>query len=137
MGIWLRKLVFGSLHLLCFHVFSVCRKAWICNLFVNLHMSGRLAARKYDKIRMSGRLLGALKKEASVDYSLRMERLLSRSGWVEGPWARSLLLFGSTKKCNSLVIPLAFAVRKYEKVRQSRNPARFCCSEVRKNATAS
>ena len=34
--------------------------------------------------------------------------------------SRSLLLFGSTKKCNSLVFPLAFAVRKYEKVQQSR-----------------
>ena len=30
--------------------------------------------------------MGALKTEASVDYSLRMERLLSRSGWVEGLW---------------------------------------------------
>ena len=28
--------------------------------------------------------MGALKTEASVDYSLRIERLLSRSGWVEG-----------------------------------------------------
>ena len=36
--------------------------------------------------RAFGELLGALKKEASVDYSLRMERLLSRSGWVEGLW---------------------------------------------------
>ena len=36
--------------------------------------------------RAFGELLGALKTEASVDYSLRMERLLSRSGWVEGLW---------------------------------------------------
>ena len=42
--------------------------------------------------------------------------------------SRSLLLFGITKKCNSLVFPLAFAVRNYEKVQQSRVPARFCCS---------
>ena len=67
-------------------------------------------------------LLGALKTEALVDYSLRMERLL---------------LFGNTKKCNSLVFPLAFAVRNYEKVLQSRVPARFCCSEIRKSATVS
>jgi len=51
--------------------------------------------------------------------------------------SRSLLLFGNTKKCNSLVFPLAFAVRKYEKVQQSRVPARFCCSEIRKSATVS
>ena len=29
--------------------------------------------------------------------------------------SRSVLLFGSTKKCNSLVFPLAFAIWKYEK----------------------
>ena len=104
--------------------------------------------------------------------------------------SRSLLLFGSTKKCNSLVFPLAFGslgsisqkglpgvppttakkwsvlnkiviqerpffeacqnlifgwfagwlasdVWKYEKVQQSRVPARFCCLEVRKSATVS
>jgi hypothetical protein len=38
-------------------------------------------------------LLGALKTEASVDYSLRMERLLSRPGWVEGLWGA----FGSSQ----------------------------------------
>ena len=44
---------------------------------------------------------------------------------------------GNMKKCNSLAFPLAFAVWKYEKVQQSRVPARFCCSEVRKSATVS
>ena len=46
----------------------------------------------------SGGRLGSfwepLKTEVSVDYSLRMERLLFRPGWVEGVWEA----FGSLSK---------------------------------------
>ena len=90
---------------------------WAC-----LGASGNLRVLLARKIRNM-----TLKTKAPVDYSLRMERLLSRSGWVEGLWGA----FGSPQNGGPCRLqssygtatfqvwlgrgplgPLAFAVRK-------------------------
>ena len=50
------------------------------SLFV-VNLRGTLWERLAKKMRNT-----TLKTEAPVDYSLRMERLLFRSGWVQGLW---------------------------------------------------
>jgi hypothetical protein len=84
-----------------------CKNANSLVLRACLGASGNLWAPLARKIRNM-----TLKTEAPVDYSLRMERLLFRLGWVEGLWKPlgafgSLwepFVFASHKNANSLVL---------------------------------
>ena len=68
-----------------FIVFGGQEQPFSCN-FTFVGASGNLWERLAKKMRNT-----TLKTEAPVDYSLRMERLLFRSGWAQGFWKPQLV----------------------------------------------
>ena len=87
--------------------------------------------------------MGALKTEAPVDYSLRMERLLFKSGWVEG-------LLGAFLGALKREAPVDYSLRIERLLFRSgcvegiwgeehhfRGPARFCQVKASKSAPLS